>query len=104
MDRCATCKHWMPSEKWDVKAAGLRVCGRVFPKWTVEDEIPKAIRYGRHGWDGDNDPVTAAYRAAADSAFREAGAVANDGSQYRAELLTRPEFGCVLHEPTTNTN
>lgn len=94
--RCETCKHWKPNDEWDVEAGGLRACDRVVPKWIVEDRVPEELRDARYG--GADDAEDAAYKAAADKVFSEAGAVVNDGSQFRAELLTRPDFGCTLHE------
>lgn len=96
--RCDTCKHWLPNEDWDVKAGGLRRCARIVPKWTLEDRVPDELREAKYGWKDDDDPITAAYVAASEKIFSEAKAVVMDGSQYHAELLTRPDFGCVLFE------
>lgn len=96
---CATCKHWMPHEAWDVKAGGLRRCAAVRQKWDVEDDVPEAIKEEKWDWQYDDTPN--AYTKAADVVFTRAKAVVNDGSQCHAELLTRPEFGCVLHESST---
>lgn len=98
MNTCQSCKHWMPSEDWDVKAGGLRRCGAVKQKWVVEDEVPHELREGKYGFEGDEDQKTAAYFAAAERVFAKYKAVVMDGSQYRADLLTRPDFGCILHE------
>lgn len=95
MNRCETCKHWTESNQWDVKAGGLRECGAVQPKWVVEDQVPEALQKGRYGFEGDG--AQAAYETASTECFKKAMAVVNDGSQYIAVLLTRPEFGCVLH-------
>ena len=97
--RCDACKHWKDTDEWDVQAGGLRKCERALPKWKIEDAIPEAIRSGKYGFEGDDDPETAAYKAAAEGVFAAARVAVNDGSQYCAELLTRPDFGCVLHEP-----
>ncbi len=98
MDSCETCKHWKPAEAWDATAGGLRRCGAVLEQWVVQDEIPKAIREGKYGCEEDGDPAAVAYMAAAEVVFSKRKAVVADGSQYHAELLTRPDFGCVLHE------
>lgn len=94
---CATCKHWQPSEDWDVTAGGLRKCGAVLEKWAVEYGVPMEMFDGRYVYEGDGDPVKTAYMAAAEAVFSKYKAVVNDGSSYKAELLTRPDFGCVLH-------
>lgn len=92
MNTCETCAHWQPLEEWDVKAGGLRRCVGVRQRWDVEDEIPEEIRASKY----DGAPLDAAYQSAAEAVFAEARAVVQDGSQYSAQLLTRPDFGCVL--------
>lgn len=63
----------------------------------VEDLVPKELQ--EYAWDWDDETAGgAAYRAASDKVFGEAKAVVKDGSDYMAELLTRPDFGCVLFE------
>lgn len=108
--RCASCKHWVPSDEWQANVAGLRLCSRVEPIWTVEDRVPDAIKEGRgeaddraHGFELNRNEAILAdeYAKAAEAIFSVAKAVVNDGSTYRAVLLTRPDFGCVLHEPST---
>lgn len=99
MQRCETCKHWLNTDAWDVKSAGLKRCNAVRPKWKVEDDIPEEVsREGKWSYEGDEGPLALAWQAATLKAFSAARAVVNDGSQYIAELLTRPDFGCVLHE------
>lgn len=107
MKTCSTCRHWRDLDEWDVKAGGLRKCAAVREKCKVEDEIGEAAREGRadaqdaaFGLDLNAEEVrrAAAYRKAVEDAFAAAKAVVNDGSSYKADLLTRPDFGCVLHE------
>ena len=96
--RCSECKHWKETDDWDIQAGGMRRCGRALPKWKIEDQIPEAMREGKYGYDGDECRLTEAYKAAAEGVFSIARVAVNDGSQYYAELLTRPDFGCVLYE------
>lgn len=96
--RCGTCKHWQkPRDDWygaDLRAEGYddsdaydheatialnrlyRTCQRI--------EMPDT--YGEKF-----TPETAPL------------AYTMDGSQYRADLLTRAEFGCVLWESCSNS-
>lgn len=91
--RCATCKHWIEGDAWDAESSGVKRCSRIEPMWIVEGKAPAQLD-GKYHWE---DPVLdAKYVAAIDAAFNEAKAVVQDGSSYRAELLTRPDFGCVL--------
>lgn len=98
MNRCATCKHWTPVNSWNANAAGLRKCVAVRQRWDVEDEVPEVVREGRE-YEWEENDLSSRYKQAAESVFGRAKAVVNDGSQYIAELLTRHDFGCVLHEP-----
>lgn len=101
--KCATCNHWVALEEWDVVAGGLRRCKAVRQKWDVEDEVPETLRDGKYSDKGSTDPIDIAYGKAAEDVFKKALAVVNDGSQYRADLLTRPEFGCILHSAIATT-
>jgi hypothetical protein len=49
------------------------------------------------GYDGG---VSARWHAANKAAFDTARAYVQDGSSYRAEMMTAPDFGCVLHSPS----
>jgi hypothetical protein len=106
--RCDTCKHWTPHDIWQAPAGGLRKCAAVRELWDVQDEVPEKIKEGRDdardAADGlhqtpDEKVKADEYAAACEAVFSKAKAVVNDGSQYMAELLTRPDFGCVLHAP-----
>lgn len=89
---CGSCRHWRPPEERD----DFRQVLRVYPI------------------DGDYDRV----RGISDTVDRMFGtcgaiqlgdeiredeaipfAVTKDGSDYMADLFTRREFGCALHEP-----
>ena len=99
MKLCETCSSWTDDESWLAKAAGLRKCSAVRQLWDIEDDVPDAILEGKY--QDDTGGIGAKYRAATEAAFAKAKAAVNDASQYRAALLTRPDFGCVLHTDKT---
>lgn len=106
--RCDTCKHWKEHTHWDIKTAGLRECEAVRQLWDVEDDVPKTLSEVDDAMSDleagvdltpDRKILADEYIKAVDRVFGAAKAVVNDGSQYIAELLTRHDFGCVLHQP-----
>lgn len=72
---CKDCEHWQAKEE----SLGLGKCERVKLLWDCVDydENYDRVIVGGH----ENDL-----------------AFAQDGSDYRASLLTKPEFGCVQFE------
>jgi hypothetical protein len=93
---CETCQFWEPEEYEDrstytdddpaplSKRLRLRRCSRVIQWWDATQ------------WDKDGQRVATPEAA-------EVLAFVNDGSSYRADLLTRPDFGCVMHQPQAAT-
>lgn len=87
---CATCRHWEPQDPLGSRA--------VFPSgdlgmWsdsgaTRPDGIP------RRGWG-----VCAMTRYGPEYAHPESLALSTDHEDYGAELVTRPDFGCVQWQP-----
>lgn len=84
--KCATCKHWIrETNGYDnhIKL-GLGTCSATLRFWDATE------------WDEEGDGRV----------FTEAGkkgmAFTQDGSDYKAWLYTRPEFGCVSHEEAPN--
>ena len=74
----ASCKHWDATAY--AESPHVRRCKRVLQWWSATT------------WDEETfDRVLTA-------AEKDTLAFANDGSCYAATLLTRPEFGCVMHE------
>jgi len=91
MPRCATCKHWQePEEKWDSILYPYHPV--TLDRVETEDEAAKLfghrVRYCKH-------PKVEFYQRP-----QIDGACVVDGSEYRAELITGEQFGCVLHEPS----
>ena len=87
MNNCKTCKHWdKPKERSIGYGLGLGRCRNIPMFWDMTE------------WkeEGDGRKFTAA--AEGKLAF------AQDGSDYRAFVLTKPEFGCVSHEAQRKVN
>lgn len=84
MNRCKTCSHWQPvgPDEYGV-IVGTGICAKVLQIWDVVDD------------DDDSDqrrlkPEHAGLLA-----------MVADGSQYTAELITMPDFGCAMHSVPT---
>lgn len=82
--RCLTCKHW------------LRVCPHGYP------QNERCYRCSVAGASGAVDNRRG-YCMKADSSDGEPEVEGTlmwgiDGSEYKAGVYTRPEFGCVMHE------
>src|SRR3712207_2378321 len=96
--RCDECKHWKrdsDNEEWEAKAAGFNECVAVRERWRITDEATKGLAYGNLEGDEPDHP----YVAARFNALKAARAYVQDGSEYRAELFTAPDFFCALFEP-----
>jgi hypothetical protein len=96
---CANCKHWTDEHSWDARAVGFKQCSAVRTRWSIEDEAVAGIdKYA------DDEPISesnyegasAKWVAAHNAGFKKARAYVQDGSQYRAELVTGPDFFCAL--------
>lgn len=89
--RCDECRHWKKeseNEEWEAKMAGFGECLGVRERWRIQDEATKNLE-----WDDAED---GAYMKAQREALQAARAYVQDGSQYRAELFTAPDFFCAL--------
>ena len=84
MKRCKTCKHWEKPESEYGEVPGTGLCKAVIQFWDATE------------W-GDNDGV---YTRQLKQEYAGKLAFTQDGSDYRAELKTFHEFGCVQHEET----
>lgn len=80
---CKTCRWWLPPEYENEIVRPLDADNdyepMVMPFEVRQCKSPKLLFYERPPLDG---------------------ATVMDGSQYKAELYTGPEFGCVNHEPS----
>jgi len=84
---CKTCAHWRPQDDSDAVRLSVPAgyCGAVVPIWSVTDRT--------YNCDGKQDTRTP--NPGVDLPL----AMAEDGEEYIARLVTLPEFGCVLHKP-----
>lgn len=86
MDRCKTCKHWeayKDDEEYALRGAGI--CHAAKKLWNLSESEQ----------DINNDWLY--YRKLKPEAAGVLSFV-QDGSNYMAELVTMPDFGCVQHE------
>jgi len=83
MDRCNTCRHWDRVKDGEYGALpGSGGCKAARQIWEVTEQGP---------------PDYYALRLLP----KHAGllCMVADGSEYRAELITMSDFGCVMHQP-----
>lgn len=91
MERCKTCKHWVLGEADEYNRL-------IFPykpgdDWNqCETEEEAATLFG-HRVRRCRNPKLLFYQRPEIS-----GAAVMDGSEYKAELITGEDFGCVNHE------
>ena len=83
MNRCETCKHW--TDAWGLWVEELYEEAEARGESFNPDEAPPR-------W-GTCSVVTLGWDA-------EQRAFVQDGSDYRADLHTRADFGCVLWTPS----
>ncbi len=86
MERCKTCKHWTPEDPNEYGTLlGGGECQKAPQVWDVAEQVDQEA----DDWNGHRvlKPEHAAVLA-----------VVEDGSSYRARLVTMPDFGCVQHE------
>ena len=103
---CATCRHWTPpSERTDYMSAV-----NIEPAGEYDDPDRQAKWEQASAAKHEADKLYGPCRAInLEAAHVEHGdplplAVARDGSDYMAVVLTQAEFGCVLHEPRESTS
>lgn len=102
--RCDQCKHWKPSNEWEANASGFRECVGVRTRWKIEDEAVGGLeKYptSEATIEFDYEDVGVRWMEAMTTAFQREKAYVQDGSQYRAELFTGPDFFCAKFEAGT---
>lgn len=90
--RCDGCKYWKKAsdnEDWEAYDVGFGKCLGVRERWRITDEASNGIE-----WDSAED---GAFQTRRRDALRHSRAYVQDGSEYRATLLTAPDFFCALH-------
>jgi len=95
---CGTCKHWKPAAEdeygSEVRAnrMGLRKCGAV-------EMFDQSYRWrDDHDGDGGADDPSSALEFMPDCVNKTA--FVQDGSSYRADLFTKSNHFCPMHEVT----
>lgn len=79
METCQTCRHWDAEAYYDQPE--VHICRRIPQHWDA------------FMWDEDDNNVLK-------PEYVDVLAFAMDGSSYSAKLLTKAEFGCVMHQPS----
>ena len=101
-DRCDECQHWLinsPNEEWEAKGAGFGQCCGILERWRIMDDPLEEIAY-------ETDPAVKLSGEEAENYvlaqrlqnLKDARAYVQDGSQFRADLFTAPDFFCALFE------
>ena len=99
--KCAGCKHWtkdIDQHDWSAAGAGMARCAAVRPRWKIQDE---AVSGKIEHTDADDEydvPPKGAWALARSDALKAAKAYVQDGSEYRAEFITGPDYFCALFE------
>jgi hypothetical protein len=95
--RCDRCKHWNAGsghEDWEAKKAEFGECMAVRARWIIADEASEGIER----FDAEfSEAAEQRWIDARAAALRKARAYVQDGSEYRAELYTAPDFFCALY-------
>lgn len=77
---CSTCKNWKPRDEYETgHSLGLGKCAAAAMFWDATE------------WDEEGNARQFK------PAFKDTKAFVQDGSDYKADLLTRPDFGCVSY-------
>jgi hypothetical protein len=91
--RCDQCQHWSDASKeWEADSVGFRKCLSVKARWNIQDKASDGIE-----WDSNDESY---YIRARTDALKQARAYVQDGSEYRADLFTAPDFFCALFSAT----
>lgn len=96
MGNCKDCKYWREGKtdtRESVRILGAGRCSRVGQFWD-------STEWGRisSGRDFTPDTIVRKRKRTSDLAFVQ------DGSDYRADLITLPDFGCVMFEKNGETD
>ena len=85
MKRCDTCQHWQRNEHGTGSDFALGRCKAAPMFWDAT------------AWDEEGNRVLI-------QKYADTKAFVQDGSDYSAELLTKPDFGCVMHVSANTRN
>ncbi len=90
--RCRTCEHWADLENEWGEVKGLTPDGE---SWGHCELLEMPESYSDYRMDYSQDGSTFVPLGDSEPSI----AYAQDGSDYRASLMCRSDFGCVLHSP-----
>lgn len=103
---CRTCQHWKPTgtEDWTAEGVGFGECLGVRERWRIQDEASDKNPDAKPDedfweWEAGKVPTPGSREAVRRDALLAARAYVQDGSEYRAELFTAPDFFCALYSP-----
>lgn len=97
LPRCATCRHWIAPQDnpW---AEDYRPIDWMYD-WQEHDPRLSENVWGICRMTAFGLPCSLGGSGDYQHEHPESLAIAHDHEQYAAELLTRPDFGCIQHEP-----
>lgn len=102
--RCDQCKHWKSQDAetydddWRAARAGFGRCTAIRMLERIETEATEGMSWpGGPKVDWDSDGAALAYTNAEDAAVRSELVYAQDGSGYRADVYSAPEFFCARY-------
>ena len=97
--RCDQCRFWEEdtpansiNRDWQANSIGFRACLAIKARWNITDSIT-----GDPAIENLKERVADASRRS-NAALIAARAYVQDGSEYRAEILTSPDFYCALFQ------
>lgn len=84
--RCKTCAHWKAHATKDFEGVkGSGTCDAALPIWQVSEIVKNETDF--------------TFSRVLKPEHAGVLAMVEDGSAYRAILITMPDFGCVMHKP-----
>lgn len=98
---CINCRFWATEEAtaaWDASSSGMRECLGVEQRWDIADRASE----GMDRW-SEEPGAEEAYDEKRRNALAEALAYVEDGSEYRARLVTGPGFYCAKFAEKSDT-
>lgn len=92
--KCDNCKHWKHEpEDWAASTIGYGRCLAVRERWEIQDEA------STERW--DDGFGAGEFGKMRSEALKRSKAYVQDGSEYKAELYTAPDFFCALFAKAT---
>ncbi len=93
--RCDQCQYWDKEYiDWASKETNFGKCTAVQERWEIENQA--TLTFKEQGFERPRDWEK--YLSLEREALKAARAYVQDGSEYRAELVTGPDFFCALFD------